>query len=139
MIDVVMDVSLIYNYPQPVVAPVISYNTSGKEVQAGSESLKVDTTDLQQQHSSGNNQTDTSTAVNAIPLSQISNSTSASSVIYLNNGTVIFLKHVSSSFALVCLLRAEHFTEKRQWIEVNFEKFKDSIRKIFYFPPSALT
>ncbi|KAI3656905.1 hypothetical protein MP638_007348, partial [Amoeboaphelidium occidentale] len=52
-------------------------------------------------------------------------------VIRLNNGYVLFLEQMSTTLALVCLLRGDQFQERRSWIEFNFSKFKENLSKMY--------
>ncbi|CAG8507291.1 595_t:CDS:2, partial [Cetraspora pellucida] len=54
----------------------------------------------------------------------------ASSLIKLNNGTILCLRGVNRFLALVCLLRADNF-EKHGLIDYNFQCFKEAIAEVF--------
>eukprot|EP00158_Paraphelidium_tribonemae_P005158 Partr_v1_DN27194_c2_g1_i2_m15892 putative ras-related GTP binding len=119
MIDVVVDMSLIYNINTSHIrhAPTIrdsnSIMSSSPEAAAAKYTPSNSRQPPQPVSATGNGGTG-----------------KASSIMQLNNGTVIILDHVKSSFALVCFLRSENFAEKRAWMEVNFQKFRESIGKI---------
>lgn len=53
-----------------------------------------------------------------------------SATINLNNGSVFHLTQVSPKLALVCLIRGDHFRNKRGWIEVNFERFRQAFQSV---------
>merc|ERR1719334_2838260 len=56
--------------------------------------------------------------------------TQSSSIIRLNNSTILFLKEVNKVLALVCILREENF-EHEGLIDYNFACFKRAIEKVF--------
>ena len=56
--------------------------------------------------------------------------TQSSSIIRLNNSTILFLKEVNKVLALVCILREENF-EHEGLIDFNFACFKRAIEKVF--------
>ncbi|RUS18389.1 Gtr1/RagA G protein conserved region-domain-containing protein [Endogone sp. FLAS-F59071] len=56
--------------------------------------------------------------------------TEASSLIKLNNGTVLYLREVNRYLALICLLRSDNF-EKHGLIDYNFQCFKEAITEVF--------
>ena len=108
MIDVVVDMSLIYNYPPRRELPQSQISTTPNN---------------------NNNNNNVNEVEESLPqLGQvISGHGKANSIIHLNNGLVMIMDHVTASFALVCLMRAENFTQKRGWVTVNFNKFKESL------------
>jgi Ras-related GTP-binding protein C/D len=54
----------------------------------------------------------------------------SSSIIKLNNGSVLYLREVNRYLALVCLLREENF-EKHGLIDYNFHCFRGAIQEVF--------
>lgn len=54
----------------------------------------------------------------------------SSSIIRLNNNTILFLKEVNKVLALVCILREENF-EYEGLIDYNFGCFRKAIEKVF--------
>lgn len=54
----------------------------------------------------------------------------SSSLIRLNNGTVLFLREINNFLALVCILRDYNFN-RQGVIDFNFMCFRDSIHKVF--------
>merc|ERR1719431_2469919 len=56
--------------------------------------------------------------------------TKSSSIIRLNNSTILFLKEVNKVLALVCILREENF-EHEGLIEFNFSCFRRAIERVF--------
>ena len=63
--------------------------------------------------------------------SQVNNvMSSSSSIIRLNNSTILFLKEVNKVLALVCILREENF-EHEGLIDFNFACFRRAIEKVF--------
>ncbi|XP_063825924.1 ras-related GTP-binding protein C [Ostrinia nubilalis] len=54
----------------------------------------------------------------------------SSSLIKLNNGTVLYLREVNKFLALVCILREENF-QKQGVIDYNFLCFRDAITQVF--------
>merc|ERR1719209_1370133 len=56
--------------------------------------------------------------------------TQSSSIIRLNNNTILFLKEVNKVLALVCILREENF-EYEGLIDYNFGCFRKAIEKVF--------
>jgi len=56
--------------------------------------------------------------------------THSSSIIRLNNSTILFLKEVNKVLALVCILREENF-EHEGLIDYNFACFRRAIEKVF--------
>ncbi|XP_018324641.1 ras-related GTP-binding protein C [Agrilus planipennis] len=54
----------------------------------------------------------------------------SSSLIKLNNGTVLYLREVNNFLALVCILREDHF-ERKGVIDYNFLCFRKAIQKVF--------
>ena len=56
--------------------------------------------------------------------------TQSSSIIRLNNSTILFLKEVNKVLALVCILREENF-EHEGLIDFNFACFRRAIEKVF--------
>ncbi|WAR16685.1 RRAGD-like protein [Mya arenaria] len=57
-------------------------------------------------------------------------SSQMSSVIKLNNGTVMYLREVTKFLALVCILREDSF-DKRGLIDFNFWNFRQGIEDVF--------
>ncbi|CAB0014531.1 unnamed protein product [Nesidiocoris tenuis] len=55
---------------------------------------------------------------------------STSSIIKLNNGTVLYMREVNKFLALVCILREDNF-EKQGVIDYNFLCFRNAIRQVF--------
>ena len=53
----------------------------------------------------------------------------SSSIIRLNNGTVLYLREVNRFLALVCLLREDVF-ERQGLIEYNFHCFREAIQEV---------
>merc|ERR1719154_588851 len=56
--------------------------------------------------------------------------TKSSSIIRLNNSTILFLKEVNKVLALVCILREENF-EHEGLIDFNFSCFRRAIERVF--------
>ena len=56
----------------------------------------------------------------------------SSSIIRLNNGTVLYLREVNRFLALVCLLREDVF-ERQGLIEYNFHCFREAIQEVRHF------
>ena len=54
----------------------------------------------------------------------------SSSIIRLNNGTVLYLREVNRFLALVCLLREDVF-ERQGLIEYNFHCFREAIQEVW--------
>nr|ALE20576.1 Rag-c [Leptinotarsa decemlineata] len=54
----------------------------------------------------------------------------SSSLIKLNNGTVLYLREVNKFLALVCILREDNF-EQKGIIDYNFLCFRDAIQRVF--------
>lgn len=54
----------------------------------------------------------------------------SSSLIKLNNGTVLYLREVNKFLALVCILREDNFDHKGT-IDYNFLCFRDAIQQVF--------
>lgn len=54
----------------------------------------------------------------------------SSSLIRLNNGTILYLREINRFLALVCILRDYNFT-RQGIIDYNFLCFRDAIHKIF--------
>lgn len=54
----------------------------------------------------------------------------SSSLIKLNNGTVLYLREVSKFLALVCILREDNF-DKQGVIDYNFLCFREAIEQVF--------
>lgn len=54
----------------------------------------------------------------------------SSSIIKLNNGTVLYLQEVNRFLALVCILREENF-DKQGLIDYNFQCFRQAIHEVF--------
>ncbi|KAL5515759.1 hypothetical protein EMCRGX_G000975 [Ephydatia muelleri] len=61
----------------------------------------------------------------------------SSSIIRLNNGTVLYLREVNRFLALVCLLREDVF-ERQGLIEYNFHCFREAIQEVFDIRRKAL-
>lgn len=61
----------------------------------------------------------------------------SSSVIRLNNGTILYLREVNRFLALVCLLREDVF-ERQGLIEYNFHCFREAIQEVFEIRRKAL-
>lgn len=61
----------------------------------------------------------------------------SSSIIKLNNGSVLYLREVNRYLALVCLLREENF-EKHGLIDYNFHCFRRAIQEVFDLRQKAL-
>lgn len=53
-----------------------------------------------------------------------------SSLIKLNNNTILYLREVNKFLALVCILREENFN-KQGVIDYNFLCFRDAIGQVF--------
>ena len=58
----------------------------------------------------------------------------SSSVFYLNNGMVLYLREVSKYLALVCLLRGSNFS-KPGLLDYNIDCFREAIAGMFNQPP----
>ncbi|XP_023241396.1 ras-related GTP-binding protein C-like [Centruroides sculpturatus] len=54
----------------------------------------------------------------------------SSSIIKLNNGTVLYLREVNRFLALVCILREDNF-DRQGLIDYNFHCFREAIREVF--------
>lgn len=54
----------------------------------------------------------------------------STSIIKLNNQTVLYLREVNSYLALVCILREDSF-ERQGLIDYNFNCFKQAIHELF--------
>ncbi|CAG0887241.1 unnamed protein product [Darwinula stevensoni] len=54
----------------------------------------------------------------------------SSSIIHLNNGTVLYLREVNRFLALVCILREDSF-DRQGLIDYNFLCFRNAIQKVF--------
>lgn len=53
----------------------------------------------------------------------------STSAIRLNNGMVLYLRHVSDYLALVCIMHTESFA-KRSLLDYNIEVFRDSLKDL---------
>ena len=58
-------------------------------------------------------------------------------VITLNNGTVLVLREVNRSLALVCILKAQVLAQQGI-LEYNFRCFRDALGQLFQLPTPAL-
>nr|ACO15112.1 Ras-related GTP-binding protein C [Caligus clemensi] len=56
----------------------------------------------------------------------------SSSIIRLNNSTILYLKEVNKALALVCVLREENFT-KQSSIDYNFSVLRKAIEEVFKY------
>lgn len=54
----------------------------------------------------------------------------SSSLIKLNNGTVLYLREVNKFLALVCILREDNF-DRKGIIDYNFLCFREAIQQVF--------
>lgn len=54
----------------------------------------------------------------------------SSSLIKLNNGTVLYLREVNKFLALVCILREDNF-DRKGLIDYNFLCFREAIQQVF--------
>ncbi|XP_046688899.1 ras-related GTP-binding protein C-like [Homalodisca vitripennis] len=54
----------------------------------------------------------------------------SSSLIKLNNGTILYLREVNRFLALVCILREDNF-DKQGVIDYNFLCFREAIQQVF--------
>lgn len=54
----------------------------------------------------------------------------SSSIIKLNNGTVLYLREVNRFLALVCILREDNF-DRQGLIDYNFHCFREAIQEVF--------
>ncbi|CAB3376707.1 Hypothetical predicted protein [Cloeon dipterum] len=54
----------------------------------------------------------------------------SSSIIKLNNGTILYLREVNKFLALVCILREDNF-DRKGTIDYNFLCFKQAIQEVF--------
>ncbi|XP_064399902.1 ras-related GTP-binding protein D-like [Halichondria panicea] len=61
----------------------------------------------------------------------------SSSIIRLNNGTILYLREVNRFLSLVCLLREDVF-ERQGLIEYNFHCFREAIQDVFEVRRKAL-
>ena len=61
----------------------------------------------------------------------------SSSIIRLNNSTVLYLREVNRFLALVCLLKEEVF-DRQGLIEYNFHCFREAIQEVFDIRRKAL-
>ena len=57
-------------------------------------------------------------------------------VISLNNGTVLILREVNRSLALVCILKAQVLAQQGI-LEYNFRCFRDALGQLFQLPTPA--
>jgi Ras-related GTP-binding protein C/D len=53
----------------------------------------------------------------------------STSAIRLNNGMVLYLRHVSDYLALVCIMHAESFA-KRSLLDYNIDVFRESLQEL---------
>ena len=58
-------------------------------------------------------------------------------VISLNNGTVLVLREVNRSLALVCILKAQVLAQQGI-LEYNFRCFRDALGELFQLPTPSL-
>ncbi|XP_014225581.1 ras-related GTP-binding protein C [Trichogramma pretiosum] len=61
----------------------------------------------------------------------------SSSLIKLNNGTILYLREVNKFLALVCILREDNF-ERQGVIDYNFLCFRNAIQQVFELRNKAL-
>ena len=59
-------------------------------------------------------------------------------VITLNNGTVLVLREVNRSLALVCILKAQVLAQQGI-LEYNFRCFRSALGQLFQLPTPSLT
>lgn len=59
----------------------------------------------------------------------------SSSLIKLNNSTVLYLREINKFLALVCILREYNFS-RQGVIDYNFLCFRDAIHKVFEIRPT---
>lgn len=62
----------------------------------------------------------------------------SSSLIKLNNGTVLYLREVNKFLALVCILREDNFDHKGI-IDYNFLCFRKAIQQVFELRNKSMT
>jgi len=62
----------------------------------------------------------------------------SSSLIKLNNGTILYLREVNRFLALVCILREDNF-DKQGVIDYNFLCFREAIQQVFELRSKAAT
>merc|ERR1712137_266639 len=62
--------------------------------------------------------------------SSIACDSKSSSIINLNNGTLLYLREVDQFLALVCIIREENF-DRQHLIDFNIQVFKDALHEIF--------
>ncbi|CAL7943538.1 unnamed protein product [Xylocopa violacea] len=62
----------------------------------------------------------------------------SSSLIKLNNGTILYLREVNKFLALVCILREDNF-DRQGVIDYNFLCFREAIQQVFELRNKALT
>jgi len=60
----------------------------------------------------------------------------SSSVVRLNNGMVLYLRHINRFLAILCIMRTESF-EKQGLIDYNITCFKEAVIKVFKVPSSS--
>jgi Ras-related GTP-binding protein C/D len=58
----------------------------------------------------------------------------SSSTVRLNNGLVLYLRHINRFLAIICIMREESL-ERQGLIDYNITCFKDAIVKVFRAPP----
>ncbi|KAJ8683785.1 hypothetical protein QAD02_019577 [Eretmocerus hayati] len=61
----------------------------------------------------------------------------SSSLIKLNNGTILYLREVNKFLALVCILREDNF-DRQGVIDYNFLCFRNAIQQVFELRSKAL-
>ncbi|XP_040575012.1 ras-related GTP-binding protein C [Lepeophtheirus salmonis] len=62
----------------------------------------------------------------------------SSSIIRLNNSTILYLKEVNKALALVCVLREENFI-KQSSIDYNFSVLRKAVEEVFQFKSKLLS
>lgn len=62
----------------------------------------------------------------------------SSSLIKLNNGTVLYLREVNKFLALVCILREDNF-DRKGIIDYNFLCFRNAIQQVFELRNKSIT
>jgi Ras-related GTP-binding protein C/D len=58
----------------------------------------------------------------------------STSAIRLNNGMVLYLRHVSDYLALVCIMHVENFA-KRSLLDYNIDVFRESLQELVAHDP----
>lgn len=128
MLDVVLDIRLIYGFPMSSIGHTNTVDYNDNDDIDARVSKDQDEEEVIIDSKAKMSADDFRNVVNGS--SNKANSRILQSTIQLNNGSVYHLIQLTPKLALICLIRGDHFREKRSLIELNFDRFRKAFLRV---------